>query len=565
MSVCTHCGESAEDDVCPRCAMLIPHIIGDHESLRPDIGTSAVVNAALESARGEPAVERWRALLGVLVLKQSAKVLDEAEQPKVWNGYSRSLWVAARQWHHEHEWELWDENPPELPNEFETPSGGRLTKARVCWALNGNRLPGPIPMADLADMLGSDDEEAAAAFEDWDEMLRALAACCWRIDEEPSVSWVSRRSEPLVPLPARLSNDPDDWEAEAMLEELHNHGYHPFWHWAEAVSEQEVMAQLMQCHIPQEIWGELSDNLGSVTATWKAATDEGWPELHSQSSCPMLMVMDDRLHLLVRAPNGFTLEPVPPDPAVWRFLIITALHPPNTPEGKLLRAIAWHWDMPTGEIQPDIPQQKALGFLHSVWWTSQKDFKLVEPDSVLIQGDSGLAYRLRLSGRPGNADFRVWAYPDMECARKDRLKMYLCIQVFECKGPLPLGDRLASYMLALREDSKSASDISTLEMLFNQWSNYQKQDRANWEMMMALRPQGFVEGPDEEDDWPDEDIEDYDLLDHDPQHDLTPIDLVIQHNTELPTATDSSEEPEGNVPDDVWQAIADAHGERMSG
>ena len=143
--------------------------------------------------------------------------------------------------------------------------------------------------------------------------------------------------------------------------------------------------------------------------------------------------------------------------------------------------------------------------------------------------------------------------------------MYLCIQVFECKGPLPLGDRLASYMLALREDSKSASDISTLEMLFNQWSNYQKQDRANWEMMMALRPQGFVEGPDEEDDWPDEDIEDYDLLDHDPQHDLTPIDLVIQHNTELPTATDSSEEPEGNVPDDVWQAIADAHGERMSG
>jgi len=557
-----HCGEYAEDEVCPRCAMLLPHIIGDHESLRPDPGTGAAVNAALESARGESAAERWRTLLDVLVFNQDAKVLDSADRPKDWDGYSSTLWMAARQWHHNHEQELWNENPPELPSEFETPSGGRLAKARWGWTLNGERLPGPIPMADLAHMLGSGDVEAAAAFDDWDEMLRALAACCWRIDDEPSVSWVSHRSEPLVPLPVRLSNDPEDWEAEAMLEELHNHGYHPFWHWAESASERDVMAQLMKCHISHKIWAELSNDLSAVTAAWKAATDDGWPELYNQSSCPLLLVRDDRLHLLVRVPTGFTMEPVPPDPSVWRFLIISALHPPNSPVGQLLRAITWHWAMPTGEIQPDRPQKMALGFLHSVWRTSQKSFELAEPDSLLIQGDSGLAYRLSLAGNPGNADIRVWAYPDIECARKNRLKVFICIQLFECKGPLPLGDRLASYMLSLREDSKSASEISTLEMLFNAWDNCRTQNRAGWEMMKELRPHGFVEVQNEGDDWLDED--DFDPHDHDPQNDLIPDDLTIQQNMELPSAANSVVQPEGDVMDEVWQAIADAHGERIS-
>ena len=561
-SACVHCGESAEDEVCPRCAILLPHIIGDHESLRPDSGTGAAVNAALESARGESAAERWRTLLDVLVFNQDAKVLDSADQPKDWDGYSSTLWMAARQWYHDHERELWDENPPELPPEFETPSGGRLAKARWGWTLNGERLPGPIPMADLAHMLGSGDVEAAAAFDDWDEMIRALAACCWRIDDEPSVSWVSHRSEPLVPLPVRLSNDPEDWEAEALLEEMHHHGYHPFWHWAESASEREVIAQLMKCHISQKIWAELSDDLSAVTAAWKAATDDGWPELHSQSSCPLLLVRDDRLHLLVRVPTGFTMEPVPPDPSVWRFLIVSALHPPNSPVGQLLRAITWHWDMPTGEIQPDRPQKMALGFLHSVWRTSQKSFELAEPDSLLIQGESGLAYRLSLAGNPGNADIRVWAYPDIECARKDRLKVFICIQVFEFKGPLPLGDRLASYMLALREDSKSASEISTLEMLFNAWDNCRTQDRAGWEMMKELRPHGFVEVQNEGDDWLDED--DFDPHDHDPQNDLIPDDLTFQQNTELPSVANSVVQPEGDAMDEVWQAIADAHGERIS-
>ena len=557
--------------------MLLPHIIGDQESLRPDPGTGAAVNAALDSTQGQSAAERWGALLDVMVLKQDAKVLEEADRHEDWNGYSRTLWMAARQWHHDRERGLWDENPPEFPSEFETPSGGRLAKVRWGWTLNDERLPGPIPMADLADMLGSEAMSAsktAAAFDDWDAMLRALAACCWRIEDEPSVSWVSHRSEPLVPVPAHLSNDSDDWEAEAMLDEIHHHGYHPFWHWAESASVQEVMAQLMQCHIHQKIWEELSVDLGTVTAAWKAATDEGWPELYSQSSCPILLVRDDRLHLLVRVPTGFTLEPVPPDPAVWRFLITTALHPPDTPEGQLLRAIIWHWDMPSGEIQPTRPQQKALGFLHSVWRTGQKDFELVEPDSLLIQGHSGLAYRLQLSGRPGNVDIKVWAYPDIECAREDQLKVFICIQVFEYKGPLPLGDRLASYMLALREDRKSACDITTLEMLFNTWDNCRQtlpreicyaqstQDRASWEKMKELRPQGFVEVQDEEDDWLDED--DFDPHDHDPQNDLDPTDLMIQQNTQFPTAVDSDVELEGGGMDEVWQAIADAHGERMA-
>jgi len=359
-----------------------------------------------------------------------------------------------------------------------------------------------------------------------------------------------------------------------MLEEMHHHGYHPFWHWAESVSEREVMAQLMECNISQGIWGELSDNLSDVTAAWKAATDAGWPELHSQSSCPILLVRDDRLHLLVRIPTGFTLEPVPPDPAVWRFLITTALHPPDTPEGQLLRAIIWHWDMSSGEIQPTRPQQKALGFLHSVWRTGQKDFELVEPDSLLIQGHSGLAYRLRLSGRPGNADIKVWAYPDIECARMNRLEVYICVQVFEHKGPLPLGDLLASYMLALREDRKSASDITTLEMLFNSWDNCPTQDREGWEQMKALHPHGFVEvlGEDDdwsdEDDWPDEDVEDYDphYCDDPTDHDIIPDpDLMIQQNTQFPTATDSDVESEVSALNELWQTIADAYGERTAG
>ena len=135
--------------------MLLPHIIGDQESLRPDPGTGAAVNAALESARGLSAVERWDALLDVLVLKQDATVLAQAGRHKDWNGYSRTLWMAARQWHHDRERGLWDENPPEFPSEFETPSGGRLAKVRWGWTLNDERLPGPIPMADLAVAVGA--------------------------------------------------------------------------------------------------------------------------------------------------------------------------------------------------------------------------------------------------------------------------------------------------------------------------------------------------------------------------------------------------------------------------
>ena len=545
-SACIHCGESTEDETCLRCSTLLPYIIGNHESLRPDPVTSEAMNAALEPARDDSAAERWQALLDVLVFKQDAKVLEKADQQKDWDGYSRTLWIAARQWHYNRERQLWNENPPKFPSEFETPSGGRLSKERWGWTLDGERLPGPIPMADLADMLGSEDASVIPEFNDWDEMLRALAACCWRIDEEPTPSWVSSRNEPLVPLAEPLLHDFDD-EGVPLFENLYHSGFHPFWHWAESVSEQDVSSHLMKCKIPGKIWEGLSYNLRGVTAAWINAIHYGWPKLNNQLSCPTMLVRDDRLYLLVRSSTGFTMELVPPDPAVWRFLIITALHPPNTPEGHLLRAIIWHWNLPTGTIQPDPPQKKALGFLRSAWLTSPKDFALAAPDSLLVQGNSGVAYRVKLVGNHGNAEIKVLAYPDMECARTNQLEMFICIQMFEFKGRLPLGDRLAAYMLALREDRKSASEISTLALLFNTWGNYRTQDRSSWEKMRELRPHGFVEVQHEEEDWADDDQihGGFDPRDYDD-----------------PTDPDIVPDP---VPDEAWQTIANAHGERMVG
>ena len=93
--------------------------------------------------------------------------------------------------------------------------------------------------------------------------------------------------------------------------------------------------------------------------------------------------------------------------------------------------------------------------------------------------------------------------------------------------------------------------------------NKDNSNRAFWEEMKKRHPHGFVEVQDEEDDWLDED--DFDSHDHDPQNDLDAADLMIQQNTQFPTAVDSDVEPEGDFMDEVWQAIADAHGERMAG
>jgi len=152
-----------------------------------------------------------------------------------------------------------------------------------------------------------------------------------------------------------------------------------------------------------------------------------------------------------------------------------------------------------------------------------------------------------LVGNHGNAEIKVLAYPDMECARTNQLEMFICIQMFEFKGRLPLGDRLAAYMLALREDRKSASEISTLALLFNTWDNYRTQDRSSWEKMKELRPHGFVEVQHEEEDWADDDEihGGFDLRDYDD-----------------PTDPDIVPDP---VPDEAWQTIANAHGERMVG
>ncbi|PXF23165.1 MAG: hypothetical protein CXX72_01720, partial [Methanobacteriota archaeon] len=68
---------------------------------------------------------------------------------------------------------------------------------------------------------------------------------------------------------------------------------------------------------------------------------------------------------------------------------------------------------------------------------------------------------------------------------------------------------------------------------------------------------------DEEDDWLDED--DFDPHDHDPQNDLDPTDLIIQQNTQFPTAADTDVESEFSALNELWETIANAHGERRAG
>ena len=117
--------------------------------------------------------------------------------------------------------------------------------------------------------------------------------------------------------------------------------------------------------------------------------------------------------------------------------------------------------------------------------------------------------------------------------------------VFDDFNPLPLGDKIASYLLVLCNDIGSAENISTLRMLQHSWFElgFEHNDEG-WKSMSTEFPHGFQE---DEPDWDDEWDEDDEVL-----CEMSDFDY---------TEDDSEACPAGTIDNDTWELEAEIRGE----
>jgi hypothetical protein len=253
-----------------------------------------------------------------------------------------------------------------------------------------------------------------------------------------------------------------------------------------------------------------------------------------------------RLHLFVRSEHGYSLLHVPRDFEVWRQLISLSLYHPSTEQNGYLRAIQWELMC---EEEPQfvgpMPEMRALQFLEN---TCQSLDGLVEvsDDYFIVKGKSSLYYTVKPVGRASNVGIEVRAFRNKEQTVSAINGVRICI-VFGDYIPLPLGDKIAAFLLTLSDDIGSAANISTLQNLHHTW--FQSYLRGNgeeipmhlvvdgWKQMLEEFPHGFQEDePEWDDEW--EEGEEIEL--------------------DIP---DNEEELVDAIDNDSWELEAEARGE----
>ncbi len=578
---CKHCDPTSTVAKCPRCAILLPKLTLAHEVLKPEARALETVRGVLsgvdlESLRNgdESELQRiWEELIGFSPSIGAVPGLEAAKGRVSWDDDAIEEWQEYLEFHNSDELD-------DLHFELPLPCGSAYERRGNGHYIDDSRLQGPLPSLDLATLLSQANEGSNhEKFNDWGVLLATLAAACWTGSDPMSLGWVQQRIYDSAPA---ILNE----ELRSLIDGNFGHlfagvGMHPFWHFACDRTDSAIddtLAENETLHPKQ--WKKLEYTLGSIARAWRESFQLEGEKSRSIPYLPSLVAMDDRLHLLCRSFNGFSVARIPLDVDVWRWVVTWSLHPPNSEIGQYLRAIQWLLlqDDEKEEIAP-LPERRALQFLSSIWSNFGAAVSLTTANNIAIQGESGLAYRIGISSSRTEWDLSIHTFRNMADANAEKSGIPVCIQLNSEISGLPLGDRIATFMLALRGDSSTANSISTLQDLHKSWfgdtawAGNHRLSKSQWKKMEGAHPNGFVEQDDGDDDWLEEawEMEEEEYWEEDelsqapsPPGDSEVIGVV---RSEIPWFTPEAPPPEEEDESDisVWRMVADALGERMEG
>ncbi len=370
-------------------------------------------------------------------------------------------------------------------------------------AIDGVRLTGPLPMADLCDWLSNPNR--LGSIRSWKNFLISLSNCCVRFPlHSNQADW-----------PAHLFSrgwDGIDAPDPGICMEFPGSNLHPFLKTIAMMSCRDPSTHNSLGNIARtspriitEFGGDAADRWAEII---RRGNKEEFSRLHNITIHPRLVVDNNyRMRMFVLRSGSPITIPVSVNPRVWRCIVHSLMFPEGSEEANLAKHLFWVWESEDSDWLPTPPQIKSSRMLRETidslgpnCSTETVQSSSSDYQGICVIGASGLAYHIQ--GRPSDgAKFLVSAYPSRSHISKPGCTgIPLCIDSQKVGGlQLPAGDICASYVLSLRHDTTSRHSIFTLEHLlrvceFTNESFEYKGDLDEWWENVSENLEMFEEG-----------------------------------------------------------------------
>ena len=544
---CQYC--SGLDDVlaCKRCETLLKFITYGRDDLRPEAKSLLRVKNALDGIDRTDEVAVWDALLSaapdlgeipLLEIDNKNSSLTNKQLEK-WQSVNKSVTFNTETLHN---------SKLPLPGNknyvFICPEEEDMIEVVDAW----DEWFFDKPLVDMAEIF-VESNGGKKGFNDWLGVISILSKLSFQLrDSSEGITndWFQNRIDRSVPAIILIDEEEDLFFGGFEHFLLPSCTPHPFIRYSAKLIDKSPFKifSTEENELLPLFWNESSKILGDVSSCWHYLLSNDDGDSRDKKYTPALVVDNQRLHLMVRSEFGYSLIHVPPKIEIWRLLMSLSLYHPSTEQNEYLRAIQWEimCEEEPKFIAP-MPEMRALEFLANTF-ESLGELVEIRDGYFVVEGNSSLYYSVKPVGRMPNIGIEVRAFRNKEQAETLGDGIRICI-VFDDFNPLPLGDKIASYLLVLCNDIGSAENISTLRMLQHSWFElgFEHNDEG-WKSMSTEFPHGFQE---DEPDWDDEWDEDDEVL-----CEMSDFDY---------TEEDSEACPEGTIDNDTWELEAEIRGE----
>lgn len=557
MMGCPHCSTLDADNSCKRCEIVLQKIAYGRDLLRPDEESLSCVKKALYGVDRGDEKSVWDALLSAAPKVGDIPILGVVENNNL-TTKELEKWIHVSNSRVEDMGELSKLRlsfPGDQNYEFTFPECDDEADFVIMMDSWNDWFHGK-PLVDLAEMF-LENEVDSTSFSQWLEIIEILSILSIRFrgPEQNLNDCFQNHIDRVVPeiISAEDQEDPFFGGFEHYI--FSNCIPHPFIRYSAGLINMNSFKIFLtdeNRYLPQ-FWKESGEKLGDIASSWFNIISSGGEISRAEKYTPTLVVSEQRLHLMVRDEHGYSLIRVPQNIEIWGLLISLSLYHPSTEQNSYLRAIQWEImceDEP--QFVASMPEIRALEFLGETC-QSLNEVVEVSNDHFVVKGQSSLYYTVKPVGESPNIGIEVRAFRNKEQTKSSSNGIRICI-VFNDFNSLPLGDKIAAYLLVLCNDEDSASNISTLQMLLDSWTQAGSNNKEeSWKHMIEVNPHGFQEDePDWEDEW------DYDDETMDEVCDCD-CDCSIDSIQEVELDTDNNSQ--ANIDNDTWEIEAAARGE----
>lgn len=504
---CPYCSnevESSDTDVlehliCERCEMVLSHVCKVDRKFRPDKASIGTVRGALEGVDRTDDTAVWEALISAGPSIADVSALKSSKKPLKLSRSRLSKW---KQYYSE-----LTSNTENISAEKLPLPGGKEILVRTD-SIFGERKHKwcQEPLADLSELFIKSGG-STTAFSDWFELTQLLnvSTQCLINSEIATHAWFqSSFTECLPPLfdegvdETMFIFDPPYGRLERS---------HPFIRYAASLVDNNIMRLFCQPNSKDlpKMWPKAERNLGGIATSWRKILDSGEAYARNTIQGPSLVVYKQRLHLVVRGEHGYSLKQLPQNMDVWRHLIGWSLYHPTTEHNNYLRAIQWAIDCDEDSISiGPKPEFRALALLAQTYESLGESVLLSNNDGFIVEGTSSLWYSVRPLRITSDSAIEVHGFRNKKAAKSWDKPIKICIEITEnMMGEYPLADKLAAYLLTLRNDLVSSENVTTLMMLHQIWfENTAGKSAKEWSTMFKNHPHGFH--VDDDDGWDEE-------------------------------------------------------------